>query len=525
MNFSWHTRLLLALASGAALAVSFPNYDFALLAWISVGLLVLASFRARPVIAPLYGVLHGLVFYPVCLPWIDVVVQQFGGVGPWTSAGLIALIAVAGGMICAVFSWGIALASRKSTLIACALAPCLWVALEFARAHLPIIAFPWNLTGYAASGNLPLVQLTTVTGIYGLSFLVAAYGSLVAYATLSGRQDAWKCALALTALLILVATGGRYLVPSDTPRFIAHLVQTDFAQAYDYPADWMQVHARDLDELEQISVDAARRIPGLIVWPESPAPFSLQDALFAARAHQIAQESGSDFLVGAEDWKPDAAGKLVATNSAVLLNPSGQRIFTYDKIHLVPFGEYVPLRRWLTFTGKLTADLGDFTPGSVYGVGGLPEGRFGSFICYEAVFPDVVRRFTVDGAELLINISNDGWFGRSAAPAQHLMMARVRAVENRRWLLRDTNNGYTVSVDPYGRIAAQLSTDIRGELDAPYDFRNDQTPYVRFGDWFPWLCVLVSILLLGSSAAKSGRQKNRRYADASSPGTASGPDC
>src|SRR3984885_264424 len=518
MNFSWHTRLLLALSSGAALALSFPNFNLPLLAWISIGLLVLASFRARLAVAPLYGLLHALVFYPLCLPWIDVVVQQFGGVGPWTSAGLVALIAVAGGVICAVFSWSVALASRRGAWIAFALAPCLWVAVEFLRAHLPIIAFPWNLAGYAASGNLPLVQLTTVTGIYGLSFLVAAYGSLVGYALLCGRQLAW------TAVLIFVAVGGRYLVPSDTPRFTAHLVQTDFAQAYDYPADWIQVHARDLDELAQISVDAARRIPGLIVWPESPAPFSLQDPPFAARAPQIAQVSGSDFLVGAEDWKRDRAGKPVATNSAVLLNPSGERIFTYDKIHLVPFGEYVPLRRWLGFTGKLTADLGDFAPGSVYAVGALPEGRFGSFICYEAVFPDAVRRFTAGGAELLINISNDGWFGRSAAPAQHLMMARVRAVENRRWLLRDTNNGYTVSVDPYGRIAAQLSTDIRGELDAPYDFPTHQTLYVRMGDWCPWLCGLVSILGVATTAAKPGWQKNLWDAGDSSSGTASGPD-
>jgi len=502
MNFSWYTRVLLALASGLTLALSFPNYDISLLAWISVGLLILASYRARPVVAPLYGLLHGLVFYPVCLPWIEVVVQQYGGVGPWTSAGLVALIGLAGGVICAVFSWGVAVASRRRAMFACALAPFLWVAIEFARSHLPIIAFPWNLAGYAASGNLPLLQLTTVTGIYGLSFLVAGYGSLVSYAILSGRQRAWKCVLALTAALIFVAVGGRFLVPSESPRFTAHLVQTNFAQAYDYPSDWMQVHSGDLDELAQISEDASHRIPGLIVWPEAPAPFSLQDADFAARARRIAQESGSDFLVGAEDWRRDATGKWLATNSAVLLNPSGQRIFTYDKIHLVPFGEYVPLRKWLTFTGKLTADLGDFTPGSVYGVGGLPEGTFGAFICYEAVFPNIVRRFAAGGAELLINISNDGWFGRSAAPAQHVMMARVRAVENRRWLLRDTNNGFTVSVDPYGRIVAQLATDIRGQIDAPYDFRSDLTPYTRFGDWFAWLCVLASTALLAWAFAR-----------------------
>jgi apolipoprotein N-acyltransferase len=496
MKLSWYTRALLALASGAALALSFPNYNFPLLAWISIGLLVLASLGARPVVAPLFGFLHGLVFYPICLPWIDLVVRQYGNVDPFVSAGLLALIGIVGGIICAVFSWGVALASRSGVVLGCAVAPFLWVALEFARAHLPIIAFPWNLVGYAASGNLPLVQIAAVTGIYGLSFIVAAYGSLVAYAILAGTQRGWKTVLAVTAVLILIAVGGPHFVPSAAPRYIAHLVQTNFPQSMQYQPDWLPAHASELNQLERLSVDPAIKMPGLIVWPEVPAPFSLQDSAFAERATRIARDSGSDFLVGVEDWKRDAAGKWLATNSAVLLDPTGRRIFTYDKIHLVPWGEYVPLRRWLAFAGRLTADISDFTPGTVYAVGRVPGGAFGSFICYEAVFPDEVRRFTAGGAQLLINMSNDGWFGRSAAPAQHLMMARVRAVENRRWLLRDTNNGFTVSVDPYGRVVAQLPTDVRAELDAPYDFRSGLTPYARLGDWFAWLCVLVSIGLL-----------------------------
>jgi apolipoprotein N-acyltransferase len=162
---------------------------------------------------------------------------------------------------------------------------------------------------------------------------------------------------------------------------------------------------------------------------------------------------------------------------------------------LVPFGEYVPLRRWIKFAGRLTADIADFTPGTEYRVGQLPDGTFGVFICYEAIFPSEVRRFEDNGAELLITISNDGWFGRSAAPEQHLMMAQVRAVENRRWLLRDTNNGFTVAVDPYGRIIDRLPTDIRGVLEAHYDFRSDRTLYARWGDWFAWLCVAASGLL------------------------------
>jgi len=505
MNFPRYMRVLLAVASGVALALSFPNYNLPLLAWFAVGMLVLASVGAPPFESLLYGFLHGIVFYPVCLPWIAVVMHQYGNVDPWMSAGIVSLIGIAGGIVCSIFSLFVALAARKSAALACLLAPFLWVSLEFLRTHLPIIGFPWNLTGYAASGSLALLQLTPLTGIYGLSFLIAAYSSLLAYAVIVRTPRAWKSVIVATVVLILVAVGGGYLVPKQTPRFVAHLVQTNFPQSEQYPAQWLEIHAGELRELERISVDAAKKSPGLIVWPEVPAPFSFQEPTFAALATRIARDSGNDFLVGVVDWKRGPDGQGTASNSAVLLDRYGRRTFTYDKIHLVPFGEYVPLRRWLTFASRLTADISDFTPGRIFVVGHLhgvesyvPSAgpTFGVFICYEAIFPGEVREFTAKGAQLLINVSNDGWFGRSAAPAQHVMMARVRAVESRRWLLRDTNNGYTVSVDPYGRVVAQMAADVRGELDAPYDFRSDLTPYVRFGDWFSWLCVLGSVALI-----------------------------
>lgn len=502
MNFSWYTRVLLAVASGVALALAFPSYNLPLFGWIAIGLLALASFGARPRIAWIYGLINAMVFYPMSVPWIDVVMRQYGDVGPLTAAGILGLLAFTAGVLTAIFSWGVAFASRRSMLFTCLLAPCLWVATEFARSNLPIIEFPWNLIGYAASGNLAFAQLTALTGIFGLSFVVAGFGALLAYAVLVGTQRAWKLVLVVTAVLVVVALGGPRLVPSAAPRYMAHLVQTNFAQSYDYPPDWMRTHAAELDELDQISIDAAKRIPGVIIWPEVPAPFTYNDPGFASRARTIARDSRQDLLVGIVDWKRDAAGKWFATNSSTLVDPAGQRVFTYDKIHLVPFGEYVPLRRWLTFAGKLTADIGDFTPGSVYRIGNLPGGKFGVYICYEGVIPRVARRFTADGAQLLINVSNDGWFGDSAAPIQDLRMSTVRAVENHRWLLRDTNNGYTVSVDPYGRIVAELAPDIRGQLDAPYDFRTGLTPYARFGNWFARLCVLASLILLGASIKK-----------------------
>ncbi len=495
MNLSPLHRLLLALASGMALGLSFPTLELSYLAYASIALLMLAALGARPGIAALCGFLHGLAFYPTCLTWIATVIHQYGNVDPVTSGGVVCLIGLAGGVILSVFTLSVAAVGRRSLVLACCLAPFLWVTLEFFRTHLPYIGFPWNLTGYATRSEFALLQLACWTGIWGLSFVIAAYNSLFVYCFLRRELVPRLVLVGLTVGLLMLSFLGSRLVPFPTPHHIAHLVQTDFPQSEHYPADWMDVHAGEMAELERISVDAARRSPGLIVWPEVPAPFSLTDPKFARIARAIAAESGSDFLVGIVDWKRPPAGPWEATNSATLLDPAGQRLFTYDKIHLVPFGEYVPLRRWIKFAGRLTADIADFTPGTEYRVGQLPDGTFGVFICYEAIFPSEVRRFEDNGAELLITISNDGWFGRSAAPEQHLMMAQVRAVENRRWLLRDTNNGFTVAVDPYGRLVDRLPTDIRGVLEAHYDFRSDRTLYARWGDWFAWLCVAASGLL------------------------------
>jgi len=505
MNLSRPVRFLLAIGSGLALSFSFPNYNLPLLAWIAVAMLMLASLGARKREAALYGFINGALFYPLSVPWIDTVMQQYGNVSPVASAGILALITLAGALFPLVFAVLVSRVGKRSVAMACVFAPFLWVALEFARTHLPIIGFPWNLIGYAASGNLALVQLASVTGIFGVSLLVVGFNALAVWAIASPSSKSRRAVLVTMLILVGVAKIGPRFVPRAVPDHVAHLVQTNFPQSESYPANWMDLHANDMQQLQDMSVNAATKNPGVIIWPEVPAPFSLQDQKFAVIAAKIAKGSGGDFLVGVVDWELGPDRQWLASNSAVLLDPSGQRQFTYDKIHLVPFGEYVPLRRWLTFAKSLTVGISDFTPGHTYGVGNLPGGRFSVFICYESIFPALVRRFAANGAELLVNISNDGWFGRSSAPLQHLMMLRVRAVENRRWLLRDTNTGYTVDVDPYGRIVARLEPFTRAELDAPYAFRSDSTPYTRFGDWPAWLCVFATLLLL--VAAFTRRQR------------------
>ena len=501
-------RVLLGLLSGLALAFAFPSHHVPLLAWLSVAALMVASLGARPRRAALCGFLHGAVFYTATLPWISTVMRVHGGLPVAPAAGVLVLIVAAASLFTATFALLISWLGRSSVTHACLAAPFLWVVLEFGRTHLPHIGFPWNLLGYAASSNLALLQLAPLTGIYGLSFLIAGYNSLFAWAIKgsSGFRDRRAAVwLAVTLALVLVAQFGGRFVPAEAPRRVARLLQTNFPQSPSYPADWMDRHAPELDELERLSNVARERGAELVIWPETPAPFSMQDPKFAQRAERIARASGSAFLLGVVDWKPGPHGGLAPYNSAALLDAAGRRTFHYDKIHLVPFGEYVPLRRWLRFARSLTAEVGGFQAGSEYKVGELPGGKFGVFICYEAIFPAEVRRFVVGGAELLVNISNDGWFGRSAAPEQHLAMARVRAVENRRWLLRATNNGYTVAVDPYGRYAARLEPDLRGALEAPYDFRSDLTLYACWGDWLAWLCLVVTAYWLGVTILRGAR--------------------
>ncbi len=507
-------RLVIAAVSGAALSLSYVGYYLSIYSWICVGVLLVSIFGARARVAFGCGFLHGMFFCLTSLSWIATVLAVHGGVSRASGWGLLLLIAAAWGILTGAFAWIVhRLALVQGIKIACIGAPFAWVALEFIRAHLPEIGFPWNLLGYPAAANLGFVQTTTVTGIYGLSFVVAAFNALLAWSDagpaarplrkLGGLAAAAACIIA--AMLI-----SPRMVPRPQANHTARAVQLNFPEEPAYSSNWFATHQSQLQEATRVSLAPSAHQADLLVWPEAPAPFSYQDPQFAEFAGNLATQFGHPFLAGAIEWKTAADGAasahnaLVPYNSALLFGANGQRIFTYDKIHLVPFGEYEPFPLIHGVVSSVSGEVGGFRKGHSYSVGPLPGGTssdtsLGVFICYEAIFPNEVRRFVVDGANVLVNISNDGWFGRSAAAQQHLLMARVRAVENRRWLIRVTNNGYTASVDPYGRIFEPLPADVRAGADLPYDFRTERTIYTRFGDWFAWLCLIVSAILLAST--------------------------
>lgn len=507
-------RLIVSAVSGAALSLSYTGLYLSIYSWVCVAILLFSVLGARPRVAFGCGFLHGLLFVLTSVPWIATVLTVHGGLSAAGGWGVLLLIAMAWGILIGVFAWTVQRLSRQSIEVACIGAPFIWVTFEFVRAHLPEISFPWNLLGYPASANLGLVQLTAITGIYGLSFLVAGFNALLAWTSASSRLPIRRritYAAAATTILSCAALAGPRLVPHAQAHHFARVVQLNFPEVESYSANWFQAHAADLEEIGRISLAPASEKPDLLVWPEAPAPFSFQDSQFAKIASTLAIRFGHPFLAGAIEWKPTVDPSDVAPhdtflpyNSALLFDAQGQRVFVYDKVHLVPFGEYEPFPLIHRVVTSVSSDVGGFHKGNKYVVGQLPRGNtFGVFICYEAIYAGEVRQFAAGGAQLLINISNDGWFGRSAAAEQHLRMARVRAVENRRWIVRSTNNGFTVSVDPYGRIFQPLPPDVRAAADLPYDFRSDETIYTRFGDWFAWLCVLISVILVATTFRKA----------------------
>jgi apolipoprotein N-acyltransferase len=505
-------RLVVGAVSGAALSLSFTGFYLSLYSWICVGILMVVLFGARPWVAFGCGFLHALFFVFTSVPWIAEVLSVHGGLSRAGGWGVLLLIASVWGILIGTFAWIVQRLSRRSIVLACVGAPFLWVTFEFVRALLPEISFPWNLLGYPAAANLALAQVTTVTGIYGLSFLVAAFNALLAWTDVAlspAPKRRTAILAAATALILIVMLVGPRLVPAAPSNHYARAVQLNFPEAVSYGSDWFATHSADLSEVERYSLAPSIYHPDLLVWPEAPAPFSFQDSQFAKLASSLAIHFRHPFIAGAIEWKQPLDGggtssRFAPYNSGLLIDAQGQRVFVYDKIHLVPFGEYEPFPLIHRVVTSVSDEVGGFRKGTKYLVGPMPGGyTFGLFICYEAIYPGEVRHFAANGADLLVNISNDGWFGRSAAAEQHLHMARVRAVENRRWLIRSTNNGFTVSVDPYGRIYRPLPPDIRAAADLPYDFRTDRTLYARFGDWFAWLCVLVSAILFATTFRKN----------------------
>jgi len=430
--------------------------------------------------------------------------RQYGGVNAPAALGILILFCLYLGLYHGFFGLLMSLLAGKRSFAprALLLSPVVWVTVELARTR--ITGFPWDLLGIAQVDNIPLSRFATVTGVYGLSLEIMIVNAAFA-ASFLVRREKRKTLLVAAVLAAVVLQAGR-LVPAPalpTDR-IATLVQANVPalEGADWTKEYFDTTLHDLVTLSKNSISASNSIASgsnLIVWPENPAPFYATDPAFRDVLAQLARETHAWILagsIGIQNANPLTSAPTQMYNSAALVDPEGNFVRRYDKIHLVPFGEYVPFKNIFSFAGGLTKEVGDFSSGKSREPLDAGGSKLGVFICYESIFPDEIRQLANNGAQVFVNISNDGWYGDSGAYAQHLKQARMRAIENQRWFLRDTNTGVTASIDPYGRVVATVPRKIRTALQSPYALSNATTFYTRHGDWFAYLCAIISVVAL-----------------------------
>ncbi|UWZ83174.1 apolipoprotein N-acyltransferase [Occallatibacter riparius] len=510
-------------------------------AWFGLAPLIWAVLRAsededRPLRRSfLVAYLCGVLWYMGNCYWIYATMEIHGGLPPVVSALLLVMFSLVLGGYFGLFGLGLAVVRRRFGIgWALAAAPFLWVAQELVGAR--ITSVPWDQLGYSQVDNARLTLLAPWTGVYGISFVLVAVNALfvgswmgrfgyrgqnlrgmakgIAFGLIIGtlfagtlRTTRDKAPTSATAVLVqpnLDVTADNDWNGPDWDTHIAQFTKLAGEECKTYIAGIPQTGASN----GEIQCPPWPTHPDLVAWPEAPAPFIQPDAKFQKAAAQVAQSVQSPLVVGGigTEWVGGDEG-WHNYNSAMLFRADGSFQGRYDKIHLVPFGEYIPFKDLLTFAHKLTGRVSSFSRGTDRMVFRIPDQkgtlhRYGFLICYEAVFADEVREFAKNGAEVLVNLSDDGWYGDTSAPWQHLNMARMRAIENRRWLLRDTNNGVTAAIDPYGRVRQSIPRHAVDALPAQYGFRDDVTFYTQHGDVFGWLCALSAIAIVGWSATK-----------------------
>jgi apolipoprotein N-acyltransferase len=471
---------ILALASAALLVLLFPQYSFVWVAPVALTPLLIACWREdRWRWRFALGYATGFVYWFGLCSWIHETLAKYAGVGPAVAWGLFALFCLAKALQTGVFA---ALAGPlfRSSIAVPGIAA-LWVAIEWTHSW---TGFEWLNLGNAGSDMTVPLRLVSLTGVWGLSFVFALMAAAIACLILRmpRKRFAW--------LLLLP---GLYLLP-DIPEVergnsAAILVQPNISDDTEWTPALVNSTERQLSMLSLSPVLSRNGDADLIVWPEMPAPFYDYDPAFTGIVGAIARDAHMALLTGVVA----RAGDGMPLNSALLTGPDGRIVSRYDKVHLVPFGEFVPWPFGL-LTKKVSSEAGDFEAGRNVVISNIGSHRIGTFICYESVFPSYIRQFAAAGAEALFNISNDSWFGKSAARYQHLQIVRMRAVENHRWILRATDNGITAAIDPAGRVvgAAKEYEELGARL--PYRYRQDLTFYTRFGDWFVGVCVVIAVV-------------------------------
>ena len=486
-----------AVLSGLLLAAAFPKWDQAYLLVVALVPLLWALQGQSLKGAFFLGLVSGLAHYLGLLYWIVYVTHVFGHLPLLLSLGVLLLLAGYLSLYRALWglgvNWG---AARGLSLLWWA--PALWVALEFGQTYI-ISGFPWELLGNGLYQHPLLLQLADITGVYGLSFLVVLINVSLCliFFSRSLRVRPYRHVPVVCLILALWLGYGWYRLAAvqkleaGSPKIKVAVAQGNIKQGEKWKKEMVTATLERYAELD-------RKVKGsrLIIWPETAAPFFfLRTPDLTTRVQEIARESESYLLFGAPAWDLTPHGERFF-NRAYLLSPHGEVVGYYDKAHLVPYGEYVPLKRFFPFIGKMVPMIGDFAEGPVGGTVSLPEGAIGPLVCYESIFPHLSRAQVENGAHLLVNITNDAWFGKTSAAYQHLSMAVIRAVENHVCLARAANTGISAFIDARGRILWQSELFVPDAHALELAWLPGGSLYTRVGDVFAWTCTVLAGLAL-----------------------------
>jgi apolipoprotein N-acyltransferase len=497
------TRRSLALSalSGILMAASFPSLDYSFLAWFALVplLFVLRDQTVRTGL--LLSGIFGLVFFCGTIYWVTNSIHFYGHVPLLPASFITLLFCVILALFIAPFGGALVHIRAAHPRLLLLAAPALWVTLEYARTHL-FSGFPWALLGYSQYRSLPVIQVADLSGVYGVSFVIVLVNIGIAE-VIADRKRYLPLAIAAVVMTAVLGYGyARLNEPEGAERIRIAVVQGNIEQDRKWDPSYQ---SEVIATYKRLTLKALESRPDLVIWPETATPFYFSgvDAPYPALTEDLrrfVRSSGTPLLFGSATYEKKDRRHLLR-NSAFFLDEIGAVDDIYTKHHLVPFGEYVPLKSSiLFFVDKLVQTSGDFEAGNEYTVVGVRSAAAGrniplsTVICYEIIFPDLVRRFVINGARVMTTVTNDAWFGRTGAPYQHFSMAVLRAVENHVPIARAANTGISGFIDANGRILGTTSIFTEAHLTSTLVPGTTKTFYTRFGDIFAWLCVIGSFL-------------------------------
>ncbi|MBW2021262.1 MAG: apolipoprotein N-acyltransferase [Deltaproteobacteria bacterium] len=498
-NLTQKSDYVMAAFWGLLFAAVFPPSPFGWLAWISLAPLFKLVENKECRTAFGLGWTWGVAHFVALIYWIVIAVGHYGKMSFITAIAAVLLLAIYLAIYPALFCSLVVL--LKDTKSASVWIPFSWVALEYGRAKL-LTGFPWCLTGYSQYNHPLLIQVAAIFGVYGLSFAIIlvnwyCYKVFLARNNHSLRQLIQSSLFTFLCVAVILWFGYQQLHPSIIPtqRKETSLRVAIVQPSIDQSLKWdTRFQNKTMELYETLTRAAASSNPDLVIWPETATPFFFQaNEPMAKRVVALSQELNCPILFGSPAYE-ESESNTRYYNRAYLLKPDGSMPQYYDKVHLVPFGEYVPLARVLSFVGKLVPGAGSFSPGSSFRPIEFHGSRFGVMICFEAIFPEISRTEKRQGAEFFVNLTNDAWFGKTSAPYQHLAMTVFRAVENRVPLVRAANTGFSAIIDPYGRIKAKSRLFTKEVLVGKITVSSTHasTFYERYGDLFAKAALLIS---------------------------------